>query len=225
MAGAFWPCRKMSADSVLKHLKCHVERSRSIRESFANYTQELQRSLPSISQDLAEVSKLQACAEEMTEVVRSAFAANTSAITAALEFSNQLQQRIAALEMERERMLLLAVFRDPIQIIRDIIAVKMGFTHWEHLAAQLRIERHASSQSTQANLEIELIANGLDTVVWSHLQDVADAGNLLIDKGTNKSPLQAMHLVRYSIIPKDLLCTKCSLDKAFVWLAKAVHAL
>lgn len=208
----------------MQQIHWNIERSKLIREQFIDFAEEIENLYPSVSKDLAEVSRLQGCAEEIAEALLTALDINTNAATAALELIDQLQRKNAELEEEKKRIKLLAVFRDPISIIRDLIAMKMGFTHWAQLAAQLGIEKWSPSQLTQAKLEQQLAASGLHITIWNHLCEVAGAANSEFHRGKEKSPMEVLQMVRSNCIPKDLLYTKPSLDQAFAWLAKEVQA-
>ena len=212
----------MSADSIVQQIHRNIERSKLIREQFIVFAEEIE-DFPSVSQDLAEVSRLQGCAEEIAETLLTALDINTNAATAALELIDQLQRKNAELEEEKKR-IILAVYRDPISIIRDLISMKMGFTHWVQLAAQLGIEKWSPSQLTQAKLEQQLAASGLHITIWNHLCEVAGAANSEFHQGKEKSPVEVLQMVRSYCIPNDLLYTKSSLDQAFAWLAKEVQA-
>ena len=148
---------------------------------------------------------------------------NTSfnAAIAALKSELQSVQEWQATERLRStNTKLLLVYSDPIYLLRIIIADKMGFTCWDHLASRLRVERWRSSRPTHAKLEHQLTASGLGIVIWNHLWDIADAE---FHVSNDMQLSEILQMVRSSCIPRDLLYTKSSLDQAIVWLMNEVQ--
>lgn len=81
----------------------------------------------------------------VTSDVVAAFTAALSVLNESLALATCQDKRITDLEKEQARLQALAVFRDPIEVFRDIVAEKTGRASWQRLARDLYLERYEES--------------------------------------------------------------------------------
>ena len=125
-----------------------------------------------------------------------------AAFTAALSVSNESlalatfqNKRIMDLEKEQARLQALAVFRDPIEVFRDIVAEKTGRASWQRLARDLYLERYKKSKPARADVASALTDLGLDLSVCDGIRQVADAAIQECHQGKDMHPKLLRNMV------------------------------
>lgn len=158
----------------------------------------------------------------VTSDVEASFISALSILNESLTLATCQNNRITDLKKEQPRLQALAVFRDPIEVFRDLIAGKTGRACWQRLARDLYQEHYNESNPARAEVAVALTHLGLDLSVWDGVRQVADAAVKEFHQGKDMHPKLLRIMVSKGALPEDLHSCNAAMTQMLDWLDNAM---